>query len=124
MILTCCLVLIEAADRDVKWATTILVILALVVGGLTGLGGLARYAFAWVGGPVLLFLLLFGGNNRFSIALAAVIAFAGVMAPWVARNYYVSGAPFGTAGYAIYDSSPLFPENRLGRSLEPDFNRP
>jgi len=41
----------------------------------------------------------------------------------VARNYYVSGKPFGTATYAVVETTLLYPENRLQRSLEPDFSR-
>jgi len=45
------------------------------------------------------------------------------MAPWVARNYSISGKPFGTATYAVVETSMLYPESRLQRSLEPDFSR-
>jgi hypothetical protein len=46
------------------------------------------------------------------------------MTPWVARNYHVSGTPFGTAGYALYETTALFPEHRLERSLEPELASP
>jgi hypothetical protein len=45
------------------------------------------------------------------------------MIPWMARNYELSGAPFGTATYAVYEGTPSFPTSRLERSLDPDFSR-
>src|SRR5437588_1511312 len=70
-----------------------------------------------------MFLILFSGPRRVTLALVALLAFVGVMAPWVARNYHVSGTPFGTAGYAVLESTFLFPEHKLERSLEPDLGR-
>jgi hypothetical protein len=43
------------------------------------------------------------------------------LTPWVARNYSVSGLPFGTASYTILENSFAFPEDRIQRTLEPDF---
>ncbi len=90
---------------------------------MVGLGGLTRYAFGWLIIPVLVFLLLFGGQRRIALTLLALAAFAAVMAPWIVRNYSVSGRAFGTAGYAIVENTLLYPEYRLQRSLEPDFSR-
>jgi len=45
-----------------------------------------------------------------------------VMAPWVARNLALSGTPFGTAGFAVLETTFLYPEYRLQRSLEPEFS--
>jgi hypothetical protein len=43
------------------------------------------------------------------------------MGPWIARNYHLSNTFFGTAGFAMYENTPLFPEYQLGRSLNPNF---
>jgi len=43
------------------------------------------------------------------------------MTPWVVRNELISGTPFGTAGYAVFATTPIFPEYKLERSLNPDF---
>jgi hypothetical protein len=37
------------------------------------------------------------------------------------RNYHLSGLPFGTATYFVYDGTAHFPENKLDRSLNPEF---
>ena len=44
------------------------------------------------------------------------------MAPWVARNYVVSGTPFGTAGYALFQNTSVFPGLDLERTISPDFS--
>ena len=118
-----CLVLLEQETRAPKWGPFGILILAGLTGAMVGLGGLTRYSFGWLIIPVLVFLILFGGQRRIVLALIALAAFAAVMAPWIARNYSVSGRPFGTATYAVVETTMLYPENRLQRSLEPDFSR-
>lgn len=116
-----CLVLAEEEGREMKRGTGILVGLALSAGLLTGLGGLTRYSFGWLIIPVFAFLALFGGQRRWMLATVAFLGFVAVMTPWVVRNEMISGTPFGTAGYAIYAATPIFPEYKLERSLTPDF---
>jgi hypothetical protein len=118
-----CVVLLEEEGRAPRWGPWGIIVLAVLSGAIVGLGGLTRYAFGWLIIPVLVFLVLFGGRQRVVLALIALTAFIAVMAPWVARNYYVSGKPFGTATYAVVETTILYPENRLQRSLEPDFSR-
>src|SRR5437763_103847 len=91
---------------------------------LVGLGGMTRYSFAWLIVPVMLFLIIFGGQQRIILPLIALIVFALVMTPWIIRNFTVSGTPFGTATYAILENTPAFTEHRLQRSLEPEFTLP
>ena len=67
-------------------------------------------------------MILFGGQRRVVLAMIALAVFV-PMAPWVARNYSVSGTPFGTAGYSVVETTMIYPENRLERSLQPDFSR-
>jgi hypothetical protein len=118
-----CLLWVEREVREPKRGVAWLLLLAGFTGIVAGVGGLTRYAFGWLIFPVLLFLILFGGRRRVLLALIALITFLGTMTPWVVRNYNVSGTPFGTAGYAVMENTSLFPENRLERSLEPDFSR-
>ena len=116
-----CLVLAEEEGREMKRGIAAMVVLALVAGLLTGIGGLTRYSFGLLILPVLVFFVLFGGQRRWLLTLAAFIAFAAVMTPWVVRNQLISGTPFGTSGYALFSTTPVFPEYKLERSLNPDF---
>jgi hypothetical protein len=118
-----CLVLLEQEAREPKWGAVGGIVLAALVGGLVGLGGLTRYAFGWLILPVVLFLILSGGRQRVLLVLISLVTFAAVLGPWLARNYFVSGTPFGTAGFAVMENTMKFPEHRLERSLEPDFSR-
>lgn len=117
------LTLLESETREPKWSPGALIGLAIGAGVLVALGGLTRYSVGWLIIPVMLFLILFGGQRRVVLCLAAMVAFAAIMAPWIIRNYQVSGAPFGTATYAVLEGTVLFPDYRLQRSLEPDFSR-
>jgi hypothetical protein len=53
---------------------------------------------------------------------SCVMGFAVAIAPWIARNYVVSGTPFGVAGYAPLQETVLFPGFELERTLNPDFS--
>jgi 4-amino-4-deoxy-L-arabinose transferase-like glycosyltransferase len=116
-----CLALAEEEGREMKRGMAALVALAVLAGLLTGIGGLTRYSFGWLILPVVLFFAFFGGQNRWLLAVAAFIAFAVIMTPWIVRNQMISGTPFGTAGYALFATTPTFPEFKLERSLNPDF---
>ena len=94
--------------------------LALVAGLLAGLGTLTRYSFGWVMGPVVIFLLLFGGMRRTALVATASLAFVLILSPWVARNLMVSGTLFGTAGYAVVQGTTAFPGDHLMQMLSPD----
>ena len=93
--------------------------LAAAAGLLTGVGGLSRYAFAWMILPVLLFVALAAPRRRGRLCAAAAACFLLVMGPWVARNFFLSGTCFGTAGYALVQQTPAFPQDTLERSFDP-----
>ena len=124
MALIWCLVLVEQEAREPARGPGILMVLALCIGVLVGLGGMTRYSFGWLILPVLLFLLFFGGQQRFIVAAIALVVFLGAMAPWIIRNIKISGMPFGIATYAIIDNTAVLTEHRLQRSLQPDLNFP
>ena len=94
------------------------IFLSILAGAIVGAGCLTRYAFGWLMGAVIIFFLLFENLPRPRICLATLAAFFLVISPWLVRNYSWSGNLFGTAGYAICENTPAFPENRLERSLE------
>ena len=116
-----CLVWIESEEREPVWSHHAQIWLALGIGLLLGLGTLTRYAFGWLAIPVLVYLGLVCAIRRTRILVLAGGVFLLVIAPWIVRNFVVSGTPFGTAGYAIFETSYLSPEDKLARSLEPDF---
>jgi 4-amino-4-deoxy-L-arabinose transferase-like glycosyltransferase len=127
LIFVCLLWCLTWLDREInepRWGMGALFGLAGLAGVLTGIGGLTRYAFGWVILPVVLFIMLFSGRQRVALAATSMLAFVLVLAPWLTRNLSVSGHPFGTATYAIDETTYQFPEHQLERSLEPDLKTP
>ncbi len=116
------LVLLEQEARAQNPGQGRLFMLAALAGALVGVGGLTRYAFGWLLIPVIVFVILFGGGRRVLLVLTALIMFAGLMGPWVMRNFNLSGTPFGTATYAVLEATVISPGNRMQRSLEPNFS--
>ncbi|HEX3889682.1 MAG TPA: glycosyltransferase family 39 protein [Verrucomicrobiae bacterium] len=115
-----CILKIEEAASAAQPNARRLLLWALAAGTLAGVGALTRYSFGWVIIPLAAFLILFGGQRRMLQTLAAVGAFTILLAPWVIRNFEVSGTPFGTAGYAIIENTYVFPQFQLERSTNPD----
>jgi hypothetical protein len=99
-----------------------LVGLSLLAGVLTGLAGLTRYSLGWLIVPVLIYFSAIPTTRRTVAILAVLVGFGGVLAPWLTRNYLVSGTLFGTAGYAVYEGTRVFPGFDLLRTLNPDFS--
>jgi hypothetical protein len=118
--LTWCLLKIEETAREPQPREGRLLGLMVVAGLLTGVGALTRYAFGWTMIPVIVFLILFSGPKRVLHAFVVLGVFALVLAPWVLRNFAVSGTPFGTAGFAAAETTLLFPQFQLERSIHPD----
>jgi 4-amino-4-deoxy-L-arabinose transferase-like glycosyltransferase len=118
-----CLTLLEREAREPKWGQRGILILAAAGGLLVAIGGLTRYAFAWIIIPVVAFIVLFCGNRRIVLALLALAVFLALMTPWTLRTYNLSGAPFGTATYSVIEGTGAFPEYKLQRALEPEFTR-
>jgi len=113
---------LEAAAREPSAHYRRLFILAGTAGVLAALGGLTRYGMGWLIVPALFMIGSLPQPSRVALTLTAVAAFLAVMTPWVVRNHDLSGAPFGTAGFAIYQNTPHFPDDELDRSLAPDFS--
>ncbi len=119
-----CLVFVEREAREPRWGSRGLLLVAAGAGLLVGLGTLTRYAFGWMIVPVMLFFIFFAGPRKAVLCLVAVAVFAVVLTPWVYRNYRICGVPFGTATFAVMEGTGIFPEHKLGRALEPNFNHP
>ena len=110
------------ALREGNRSTRALIWLSVAAGVLTGLAGMTRYSFAWLIIPVVLWLTSLAGPRRATLAMMALGGFLVVLTPWLVRNYTLSGAPFGTAGFALFENTSLFPEGQLERTLHPDFS--
>lgn len=116
-----CLVWLENEEREPVWSHRAQTWLALAIGFLLGLGTLTRYSFGWLLIPVLVYVCIFCVLRRWLIFTLVLGVFLVVVSPWIYRNIAVSGTPFGTAGYSVVEGSYMLTENRLQRSLEPDF---
>jgi uncharacterized membrane protein YecN with MAPEG domain len=97
--------------------------LAALAGLFLGLGTLTRYSFACLGVPVVIFMIVFLGGRRVTLALTTLLVAGAVVTPWLWRNYDLSGSLFGAAAYAVYEGTASFPATVLPRSLNPDFTR-
>jgi hypothetical protein len=112
---------IEELAREAEPDTTQIFFWSAMVGVLTALGGLTRYGFGWTIIPIVIFLMLFSGPKKFLNALITFGLFAILLSPWIMRNIMVSSTPFGTAGFAIMDGTPIAGAFPLERALHPDF---
>ena len=115
-----CLVILEQAMHETGRSGAWFVMMAGLSGGLVGLAALTRYSFGWLIVPVLAFFAIHFERRRIVLCLVAWFAFAGILAPWLVRNYHWSGAWFGSAGFAVAQDTPPFPADRIERSLKSD----
>lgn len=109
----------ELADRDYftgpwQWCW------AAALGLLLALCALTCYALIPLGGLVAVYLLLGRWRHRVWLCLLMLVIFAGLVAPWLVRNYQLSGTLFGTAAYATYQGTATVPDGRLERALDPN----
>jgi hypothetical protein len=118
-----CLLSLEEEIREPRWGLKGIPLLSAFAGLLVGVGALTRYSFGLLIIPVVGFIILFAGRQRWLPSIAAFLVFAAALTPWVIRNYDLSGVPFGTATYKVIETSAQFPEHHLERSLTPDFSR-
>ncbi|MCW5559811.1 MAG: hypothetical protein KIT22_18495, partial [Verrucomicrobiae bacterium] len=93
--------------------------LTLAAGVILGIAALTRYAFAWLALPVGGFLLWRGAPWRWRLTLVMMLTVAAILAPWLYRNWRLSGNPFGTALYSVVANTETFPGDRLERSQSP-----
>lgn len=119
-----CVLNIEEFAREPELEPNLILYWSAAAGILTGVGALTRYAFGWTIIPLVLFLIFFSGPRKLLNVAVAFAAFALLLTPWIIRNINVSGTPFGTAGYAIFDGTLLAGGFPIERSLHPDFADP
>lgn len=117
------LVAVEQGAREGKRGDGWFAGMAVAIGAVLGLGLLTRYSFGWLVIPVAVYGVWIAGQRRFLVTVLLLVTFAGVAAPWLVRNYQVSGTLFGVPGYAIHQDTPVFPGTRLERSFSPDLSK-
>jgi hypothetical protein len=109
----------DEAAREESPRPMRLLVLAALLGGLTGLAALTCYGLLLLALPLGLLLLPTWGGRRWSAWLAALAALLIVVTPWLVRNYQLSGKLFGTAALtALNVDATEFPGDTLERSLE------
>lgn len=102
--------------------------LGFLAGVLTGLAGLTRYSLGWLIVPVVAYWATLpaaatpGQARRVLAVVGCLAGFLAVLTPWLVRNYHVSGTLFGTAGFAVYEGTRVFPGFDLMRTLNVDFS--
>lgn len=119
-----CLVTMEQQHREGARPAGWFLAMAVLSGLIVGVCALTRYSLLALLPPVVLFFILFFGQRRAALSLAAAAACAVVVTPWMVRNYNLTGAPFGTATYALFQEAPLVPQlrgNKVERYLNRDF---
>lgn len=103
-----------AAGKSSAWVNGALAASALAV----GLGTLTQYAFVAVLVPLLVYVAVsFPRDWTIKAGICAGI-FALVMAPWVARNWRVSGTMFGLAPYAVHEGTLTYREGAIQRRYD------
>ncbi len=116
-----CVTMLEREIREPQWKAGGANGLALLAGLLVGLGSLTRYSFGFLIIPLLTFVIIIGGQRRFLFSVLIFAAFSVVVLPWMWRNYQLSGFPFGTTTFAIFEGA-SYSEYHLQRSMAPDIH--
>jgi len=122
--LAICLVRLEEGGREAPERAGRVFGWAALAGLIVALGCLTQYAFGWLIVPVVLYVWWVGGPRRRPAALVSLVVFVLVVTPWLIRNWYWSGLPFGAATYTVLDGTYVWPDDRLARSLQPRFEVP
>lgn len=110
----------ELGARESQWPLWKTFFLMLMGGAVLGLAALTRYALVLLVLPAVVYMFNAFEQRRAVLMMALLIGFAGVLTPWVQRNMEVCGKPFGSASYAVYAASSLFPGDELERALKPE----
>ncbi len=93
------------------------------LGTLIGAAFLTSYAAGLLLIPFALCLVVWSGGQRLRrLLLPMLTAFLLISAPWVARTWYQSGLPLGTATLAPLSDTLSFPGNHLELSQSPELS--
>ncbi|MGB0580678.1 MAG: hypothetical protein ACPGVU_13320, partial [Limisphaerales bacterium] len=97
-----------------------LVAFAVMAGVLTGAMGLTRYSMLWLIIPVVAYCNICFQTRGLVLGLVALMACLLTIAPWMSRNYTLSGMPFGTAGLVVHEEGVRFPGDTVQRLMNPE----
>ncbi len=108
---------VDQKEPDSKRSTLYFLGMAFAVGLVIGGLALTRYSFGWLIIPTVLYCAFYLRGQRVATTLVILATSLLVIAPWLARNYQLSGNLFGTAGYALWHDSSRYVDNNLERTL-------
>jgi hypothetical protein len=114
------LVRLEAGCREGAKSKKWQIAMALHAGLIVGAMALTRYSMGWLILPLAAYVAVVVSGARGGAVAAVVAIFAICFAPWLVRNYNISGTLFGTAGFAVHQGTLAFPGHLLERSLPRD----
>ncbi|MBT6237037.1 MAG: hypothetical protein HOI50_01665 [Verrucomicrobia bacterium] len=106
-------VALRPGPRSVGWYLGI----AAIAGLMIGLGVLTRYSLLWLLLPSLLFVGVFVKPHKVPVILTMLAVSLLVVAPWLVRNYQLSGALFGVSSYNVVMDTSGFPGDRIERTM-------
>ncbi len=88
----------------------------------TAIAVLTRYISIVIVPGLCLFAWLMSGRFRGGTRFAVIflVLFSLMVAPWLARNYKVTGNPFGMIGYSMLADTAAYPDNALSREYHPE----
>ncbi|MBI5686566.1 MAG: glycosyltransferase family 39 protein [Verrucomicrobia bacterium] len=114
-----CLALLSAAQRADRGDQRGVLWRALAAAALVGGAFLTQYPAGLLLLPAVALAWWIAGRQRgLSLAVGMALVFAAVTAPWLVRNYSVSGSFLGLAPYQVVEQTPWFPGHKLERMLE------
>lgn len=119
LVLVTLIVARDDSSGAAKWTGWRAGLWAVGIGLLLGLIGLTRYSMCWLAIPTAIWIFNISNRRGFLWSAMAVAAFVLTLSPWLARNWNLSHAPFGTATYAVFAETAAFPGLRLERSQNP-----
>jgi len=114
--------IILASHRKREGASWLRWILPLVVSVVACIAAfLTRYGAIVLVPAIVLFIGLSFKRGRWILAGAFLVAFLLGIAPWLARNYVVSGGLLGLAPYTVLENTTAFEGDIFQRTLAPSF---
>ncbi len=112
---------LDELGRTENPPTSRFLILGILLGVLLATATLTRYSMLCLVPIVIAFVAWSAGSKRVPAIAGCLIVFVLCVTPWFIRNYSVSSTLFGTAGFAISESTSAFPGTRLSRTLPLNF---